>query len=95
MDWVLIAGTFLNIVVVMVIVQALKTYVMPFLKTKYPWVLPILALVAGPAVTMAANWLTAYLGVPIDFTEIIGVLTGVSAVVMYTTVRAAKKKLAA
>ena len=93
MDWLLIGATFVNVIFVMLIVGGLKTYVMPFLKTKYPWVLPILAAVAGPVVTAAANYLTTFFGHPIDFSEIIAVLTGVISVVMYDSVKVAYRKI--
>ena len=92
MDWMLIAATFLNVIFVMIAVQALKTYVMPFLKEKYPWVLPILTTVMGPLIVMLTNWLSAIIGHPIDFSEIIGVFTGIGAVAIYTASRAAYKK---
>jgi hypothetical protein len=92
MDWLLIAATFVNVIVVMAVVGVLKTYVMPFLKTKYPWLLPVIAAVAGPLVTAAANWISAALGHPIDFSEIVAVLTGVVSVVMYDSVKVAHRK---
>lgn len=93
MDWMLILATFMNISLVMMIVQALKFYVMPVLKQKYAWALPLLAVLAGPAVTAFTGWMSALIGHPIDFTEVIGVLTGVGSVAVYTATRAAYKKV--
>lgn len=91
MDWPLIIAALINSVLVLIAVQGLKNYVMPFLRVKYPWVLPIIATVAGPLLGMLTQYLSAMLGYPIDLSAIIGVLTGLSAVAGYSVLNKAGK----
>ncbi len=87
MDWSQIIGLAINSVGVLMAVQVLKNYVMPWLKTTYPWVLPILALAAGSLMTWVTLVMTDLVGVPIDLSAITGVLTGAMAVVGYGVAR--------
>lgn len=83
MDWQFLVAVLINGVGVLAVVQLLKVHVMPFLKTKHPWAIPILAVVAGPLVGYATEYLMAFLGHPIDLTAIIAALTGAMAVVAH------------
>ncbi len=87
MDWSAIIGLVINGVGVLMAVQVLKNYVMPFLKTSYPWALPIIALGAGSAMTWVTLLITDLVGVAIDLTAITGILTGAMAVVGYGVAR--------
>ena len=87
MDWSQILGLAINGVGVLMVVQALKNYVMPWLTMTYPWALPILALGAGSAMTWATLLLTDLVGAPIDLSAITGILTGAMAVVGYGVAR--------
>ena len=83
MVWQELAAAFINGVLVLVIVQYLKTSGMSWLKTSAPWLLPILALSAGLILTSAASAISGFLGFPIDFSPIIAVLTGSLAITVY------------
>ena len=87
MDWSQILGLAINGIGVLMVVQVLKNYVMPWLKTTYPWALPIIALGAGSAMTWLTLLLTDLIGVPIDLSAITGILTGAMAVVGYGVAR--------
>lgn len=83
MDWMQVLANLINGVLVIIVVQFLKNYGMSWLKANAPWALPVLALVAGMALNAAAAALGGLLGYPIDFSPIVGVLTGAGAVVVY------------
>ena len=83
MDWPLVLAVAINSVFVLVAVQGLKNYVMPFLRSKYAWVLPLLATVGGPLMSYLTNFLTDLIGYPIDLSGITAVFTGTIAVVAY------------
>ena len=87
MDWPLILAMAINSVGVLIAVQVLKNYVMPFLKYKLAWALPILAMVTGPMMSYLTEWLTATLGYPIDLSGITAIFTGSMAVVAYGVFR--------
>lgn len=83
MDWNQIIAAAINSVLVLMAVQLLKTYALPWLKQQAPWVLPIVSLVIGPALTAAVNALSAMFGYPIDLSPIIGVFAGGTAVALH------------
>ncbi len=95
MDWMEVLAAAINSAFVIIAVQALKVYVMPALKLKYPWLLPLIALFAGPAMAQLTEFLVAFTGYPIDLSKITEVLTGLAAVVMYSNIHAARKKMRA
>lgn len=83
MDWNQILAAAINSVLVLAAVQALKVHVVPWLKQTAPWAIPIIALVIGPALTAGMNFLSAFLGYPIDLSPIIGVFAGGTAVALH------------
>ena len=54
---------------VLLLVQGISAAV-PFLKERIPWVVPILALLAGPAVAWVQSQVSAVTGLPIDLSEV-------------------------
>ena len=93
MVWQELAAAFINGVLVLVIVQYLKTSGMSWLKTNAPWLLPIIALSAGLVLTAAAASISGYLGYPIDFSPIIAILTGSLAITTFDVWHGAGKVL--
>ncbi len=89
MNWPEILAVFVNSVLVLIAVQALKNYVMPFLKTRHPWTLPIIAMIAGPIFEPLSTFLTGLIGYPIDLSAIVAVLTGAASVAIYGVLRKA------
>lgn len=83
MDYMLLLANLVNAVLVLALVQALKTYAMPFLKEKVPWVLPILAMGIGPLMMLATEYLVTLIGHPIDLSPIVGVFVGGTAVALH------------
>ncbi len=95
MDWNEILAVFINTVVVMVAVQGLKAYVIPWIKANAPWTIPLIAQGLAWIVTYASNWLTAAIGYPVDLSPIVAVFTGLIAVGAFDVLQGAKKSLAA
>lgn len=87
MNWMEILAALVNGVLVLMVVQALKVYGMPWLKTTVPWVLPLLAMVAGPLIGLLTNYLSGVIGLPIDLSAITNVLVGMSATVAFTVLQ--------
>lgn len=83
MDWNQIAVAAINSVLVLMAVQFLKVKGVPWLRLNAPFLLPIIALIAGPALTAAMNYLTAFFGYPVDLSPIIGVFSGGTAVALH------------
>lgn len=87
MDWLLLLGLLINSVLALAAVQALKNYVMPFLRTRAKWALPLLAMGAGPVMAYVTEFLVSFTGHPIDLSGITAVFTGTLAVVGYGMAR--------
>ncbi len=91
MEWMLLLANLINAVLVVALVQAIKTYVMPFLRINAPWALPLIAFAIGPLMMLAMEALSGVVGYPIDLSPIIGVFTGGTAVAMNQVVKQLKK----
>lgn len=91
MDWNMIAAAAINSVLVLMAVQALKVKGIPWLNLNAPWLLPIIAIVIGPVMTLLMNHLSAYFGYPIDLSPIVGVFAGGTAVALHQIGAQAKK----
>lgn len=83
MDFMLLLANLINAVLVLAAVQAIKTYLLPYLNVKAPWVPPIIAFVIGPLMMVAMVALSELIGYPIDLSPIIGVFTGGTAVALH------------
>ena len=83
MDWYEVAAAAINSVLVLMAVQFLRSYGMPWLKEKADWLIPIIAIVIGPGMVALTNYLTMLLGYPIDLSPISGVFLGGSAVAIH------------
>jgi len=83
MDWNQIIAAAINSVLVLLVVQGLKTYAIPWLNEKVPWALPLISLVIGPGIAFVTNSLSTALGYPIDLSLIIAVFTGGTAVALH------------
>lgn len=77
----------INAFLVMMGVQALKAYVLPFIRVKAVWSLPIVASLAGLPMAQLTMYLSELVGAPIDLSPIAAVLSGMSTVVIYNVNR--------
>jgi hypothetical protein len=94
MEWQLAIATLINGSGVFFAVLVIKSVLMPFLRAQYPWVLPIIAMVAGYLIGFATEALMAWLGYPIDLSTIVAALTGAGAVAVHQIkVQAVKSRL--
>ena len=91
MDWNQIFAAAINSVLVLMAVQALKTFVVPFLGEKAPWVIPLIAMGIGPLMVWCMDMLGTMLGYPIDLSPIIGVFLGGTAVALHQVGKQVKK----
>jgi len=82
MNYPEIIAALINSVLVLMIVQLLKTK-LPVLREKFPVILPIITPVIGPLVVMAQNLVTNWLGYQVDLSPIVGVFSGSAAVMLY------------
>jgi hypothetical protein len=89
-DWGMIGAAAINSVGVLLAVQVIKYY-LPMLRTKYPWAIPIIAVLAGPAFAQLTSLLFGILGHPVDLGPILGALTGTAAVAMNQIGKQARK----
>lgn len=87
LPWQQIVGFLINTVGVMLVMYLLKKY-KPQLRRYIPMLAPLVA-VALPAL---AIWLTAMLGIPIDFSLILGFFSGFSAIGVHQIVRQKAKR---
>jgi hypothetical protein len=78
-NWFEIIAYLINSVLVVIAVEGLKKY-WPAIKDKYGFLIPIIAPVAGLAINTGAKLISDYLGYPVDFSPIIAVITGTTAV---------------
>ena len=92
MDWNQIAAAAINSVLVLMAVQFLKTTGVPWLNANAPFLLPIIAMLIGPLMAIAMNYLSALLGYPIDLSPIIGVFIGGTAVALHQVGKQALKR---
>lgn len=82
MTWQPIVANLINTVLVLLAVQAIKA-IIPQLSAAVPWLIPIIAAIIGPVVAVVQNFLTSWLGVPIDLSPLVAIFTGGSAVALY------------
>jgi hypothetical protein len=79
-NWKELVAVLINTAGVMLVVQGIKL-AMPYLTDKFGWVMPIVAMIAGPFVAMLQGYLATLLGYPgFDFSLIVAALTGGTAV---------------
>jgi len=83
MDWYEVAAAAINSVLVLMAVQFLRSYGMPWLKKNADWLIPIIAVFIGPLMVVLTNFLTEWAGYPIDLSPISGVFLGGSAVAIH------------
>ena len=68
-------------------------YWLPIFKTKYEWIMPIVAMVAPAALAYAASLLGGFFGYPVDFGPLIDLFQGGAvAVVVHQAYKQATKK---
>jgi hypothetical protein len=90
-DWGEAGAAAITSVGVLIAVQAIK-YFLPMLRARYPWAIPIIAVVAGPALAQLTTLLFGILGHPVDLSPIVAVLTGAAAVTINQVGKQVKKK---
>ncbi len=79
-NWKELLAVLINTAGVMAAVQIIKV-VLPFLTDKYGWLVPILAMLAGPVVALIQGGLAKVLGYEgFDFSLVVAALTGGTAV---------------
>lgn len=71
----------------LLLVQLLKSYVVPQVRTATPWLLPILAMLGGPVVSLVQSYLAKKLGYPVDLSPMVGLFSGAAAVAVNQTVK--------
>ena len=86
MEWKNLIAMFLNTVGVLLLTQLIKVGV-PIIRSAAPWLLPILATLAGPVVAVVQNLLAQWIGLPIDLSPLVALGTGGAAVAMHQTFR--------
>ncbi len=89
-DWKTAAAAVINTAGVMAAVWVLNRY-LPAIRQSVPWLLPVLAGAAGPAVAALQAWLAGYLGVVIDLGPVLAAATGASAVAVHQVWKQATK----
>jgi len=89
--WQQIIANFINVVLVLVVVELIKM-ALPILKEKVSWLLPIIAAAIGPAVSLIQGYLGGLIGLPIDLSPIVAIFTGGSASALYDVFRNLGKK---
>lgn len=90
-SWKEFVAMLINTAGVALAVQVIK-FLLPVITDKYGWALPILAMIAGPAVAALQGVLTRALGYPsFDFSLIVAALTGGAAVAANQVFRQAKE----
>lgn len=87
-----IIANLINMVLVLLAVEGIK-YVLPFLNSKVPWLLPIIAGCIGPVVAVIQGWLGALVGLPIDLSAIVAIFTGSSATALHQVFKQMKKSV--
>ena len=91
-DWRMIVAALINAVIVLTIAVPGLKHLMPIIKQKYPYMIPIIAAVAGLVMGATQDALYAWLGYPIDLGPIVAVLTGTFAVAMHQVGKQVKKR---
>lgn len=71
---------FINTTGTLVVIQLLKTYVIPALSQSYPAMLPILAGLMGPLLAAIQTRLATALGYPIDLSMVVAIFSGAASV---------------
>ena len=82
MTWQPIMAAAINTVIVLALVEVLKAQV-PVIRIAMPWVLPVLATLAGPMVAVAQTSLAGWLNLPIDLSPLVAVLSGAAATTVH------------
>jgi uncharacterized membrane protein YdcZ (DUF606 family) len=85
-DWKVLVAGLINSVLVVGAVQLIKVS-LPKLRESVPWALPLIAMVGGPLLVWGQNQLMTVLGVPVDLSPLMGVLTGGTAVALNQVVK--------
>lgn len=82
LDWRPLLAMLLNTVGVLLVTQLVKIGI-PILRTAVPWLLPVIATLAGPVVAVIQSLLAGWLDVPIDLSPLLGLATGGASVAMH------------
>ena len=80
MTWQQIGAGFVNTTLVFGLIWFWNNYVSDWVREKLPWIIPVLAGIAGPFVIAAQNAIAGWLGQPVDLSPWIGLFSGASAV---------------
>ena len=90
-DWGQAGAVLLTALVGLVAVPVLR-WALPIFKSKYEWLMPIVAMIAPAALSFAASYISGLLGYPVDFGPLIDLFTGGAvAVVAHQVYKQAKK----
>lgn len=85
-QWGTVVAGIINLLVTMVVVQALKSWI-PKINAQLPWLLPIIAGAVGPGLATLQNLISAWFGAPIDLSPVVAIFTGGSAVALHQVYR--------
>lgn len=77
-DWKMILATLINGTLVLAVVSIINAY-KPTFREKYPWAVPLLATLLGPALGAVQTYILAKFGIQVDFNPIIAALAGAAA----------------
>lgn len=80
-NWGEVAAAAINSVGVLLAVQGIK-YVLPIIRQKWPWAIPIIAMLGGIGIGALTNYLFELIGYPVDLSAIESALTGAGAVAL-------------
>jgi hypothetical protein len=82
-DWGEVGATAVSAVGVLIVVQLL-TWLMPILRERYPWAIPLIATLGPYGLGLLSQYLLGVFGYPVDFGPILEVLGGAGALAVVT-----------
>lgn len=72
-DWGLVGASILNVIIALVLTSVVS-WGLPIIREKYPWVLPLISIIAPTAFAFLAEFLLGLFGYPVDFGPILDLL---------------------
>lgn len=90
-EWGAVGAGIMNVFIALVLTAVVK-WGLPILRKSYPWLLPLISMVAPAAFAFLAEFLLGVLGFPVDFGPLLDLfLAGGAAVGVHQVYKQAKK----